>query len=92
MSTPILMHVKIISPQQLILETEAVSVSSKNLEGKFDILPQHTNFITVVENSPIVVKVPHQKDAVFNFPMAIIAVTENKVSIYTYIQPELEKK
>ncbi len=91
MSNPTL-HVRIISPQQLILDTEAASVSSKNPQGNFDILPQHANFITLVENSPIVVRIPKQKPVIFKFPLAIIINTENKVNIYTYIQPQAEKK
>lgn len=86
------LHVRIISPQELILDTEAASVSSKNLQGPFDILPQHANFITLVENSPIVVRTSKQKPLVFKFPLAIIITRENKVDIYTYIQPNLEKK
>lgn len=86
------LHVRIISPQQLILDTEAQSVSSKNLDGAFDILPLHANLITVVENSPIVVRIPNQKPLNFKFPLAIMLVTENKVNIYTYIQPQLDKK
>ncbi len=85
------LHVRIISPQQLILDTEASSISSKNLQGDFDILPQHANFITLVENSPIIVRTG-QKPLTFKFPLAIIITTENKVNIYTYIQPETEKK
>ena len=85
-------HIRIISPQQLILDSEAESISSKNLYGPFDVLAQHANFITVLENSPIVVKIPDQKPVTYNFPLAIILVTENKVNIYTYIQPQLEKK
>lgn len=79
------LHVRIISPQQLILDTEASSVSSKNLQGPFDILPAHANFITIIENSPIVVRIPGQKDTVFKFPLAIILTTENRVNIYTYV-------
>lgn len=86
------LHVRILSPQQLILETDAQSVSSKNLQGPFDILPQHTNFITMVENSPIIIRTPNQKPSTFTFPLAIVTVSENKVNIYTYIQPNLEKK
>ena len=82
------LHVRIISPQQLILDTEAQSVSSKNSQGNFDILPLHANFITVIENSPIIVRVKDQKSAIFKFPVAIIHVQENKVDIYTYIQPQ----
>lgn len=91
MATPTL-HVRIISPQQLILDTEATSVSSKNLQGNFDILPQHANFITLIENSPIVVRISNQKPMTFKFPLAIIITTENKVNIYTYIQPQTDKQ
>lgn len=86
MNNPTL-HVRIISPQQLILDTEARSISSRNSQGNFDILPQHANFITLVENYPIVVMPPNQKPLTFNFPLAIIMTSENKVNIYTYIQP-----
>lgn len=78
------LHVRIISPQQVILDTQASSVSSKNLQGNFDILPLHANFITIIENQPIVVRPPKQKPLSFKFPLAIILTTENKVSIYTY--------
>lgn len=91
MANPTL-HVRIISPQQLILDTEAQSVSSKNSQGAFDILPQHANFLTVVEKEPIEVRIKGQKSKRFNLPLAIIFATENKVNIYTYIQPNLDKK
>ena len=87
MANPTL-HVRILSPQQLILETDAESVSSKNSQGSFDILPQHANFITVVENSPITVRVKGQKPLNFKFPIAIIHVQENKADIYTYNLPD----
>lgn len=86
------LHVRIISPQQLILDTDAQSVSSKNLQGNFDILAQHANFITIVEDSPIVIRMNRQKPLIFKFPLAIIFATENKVNIYTYLRPNLEKK
>ena len=80
------LHVRIVSPQQLILDTEASSVSSKNSQGPFDILPLHANFITVTENQPIVIRLAGQKPLIFKFPLAIILTRENNVNIYTYIQ------
>lgn len=85
MTNPTL-HVRILSPQQLYLDTLVSSVSSKNLSGSFDILPQHANFITIVENQPIVVRIAGQKPVTFKFPLAIIYATQNQVNIYTYIQ------
>ena len=86
------LHVRIISPQQLILDSEAESVSSRNTAGNFDILPQHANFVTLINNSPIVVRPAGQKPLVFKFPLAIILTRENKVDIYTYIQPQTDKR
>lgn len=87
MNNPTLL-VRIVSPQELLLDIQADSVSSKNLQGDFDILPQHANFITLIENNPIVIRVQKEKPLTFNFPIAIILATENKVNIYTYIQSQ----
>lgn len=86
------LHVRIISPQQLILDADAESVSSKNLSGPFDILAQHANFITMVEKNPIYVRIKGQRVQKFDFPMAIIMAADNKVDIYTYIQPDTSSK
>ena len=86
------LRVRILSPQQLILDTQAFAVSSKNLKGAFDILPAHANFITLIENSSIVVRIKGQKPLVFKFPLAIIFAASNQVNIYTYIQAQTEKK
>lgn len=50
------LNVKIFSPTQTIFEGEAVSISSVNSMGKFDILPFHANFITLVQKTPIIVR------------------------------------
>ncbi len=52
-----LLKVKILSPTQTIFEGEAVSLSSVNSSGKFDILPFHANFITLVQNQPLLLRV-----------------------------------
>lgn len=78
------LHLRILSPSQTFFEGEVTSVSSKNMQGAFDILPQHANFITVVENSPIIIRIQGQKPQTFKFPIAIIYAHQNKVDIYTY--------
>lgn len=86
-----LLHVRIVSPQELLLDTEADSVSSKNVQGKFDILPLHANFLTVIEGEPIIIRKKGEKIKEFKFPISIIFTTKNKVNIYTYIQPHVNK-
>lgn len=82
------LRVRILSPQRLLLDIQADAVSSKNLQGKFDILPLHANFITVVEDEPIIIRFKKGKPITFRFPIAIIVTTSNLVNIYTYIQPQ----
>ena len=79
------LHVTILSPTQTIFEGQALAISSKNSAGKFDILPQHANFITLIENQPIVLLLPGKKSLNFNFPKAIIYTTQNLIKIYSDI-------
>lgn len=87
-----MLQVRIISPRELILDTQAQSVSSKNTQGSFDILPKHANFITLIDNQPIQVRIKGQKPLNFKFPIAIIFATEDKVNVYTYVTEEGEKE
>ena len=88
MATQQILNVKIISPTQVFFDDQALSVSSKNLLGNFDVLPQHANMITFIEKSqPIVIRKLNKEKIEFKFPMAIIYVRENQVTIYS--QPEV---
>lgn len=76
-----LLHVRINSPDKVMWEGEAESMSSVNSEGPFDILPYHANFITVVEGKPIRIKT--EKEIVeFTYQKAIVYIHSNTVSIY----------
>lgn len=79
-------YVRILSPQKMLFSAPALSVSSKNQQGNFDILPQHANFISMIENQPIVVRQANKPPVTFKFPLAIIYVTGGKVNIYTNIK------
>lgn len=84
------LEVKIISPKEIIYQGTALSVSSTNSVGKFDILPEHANFITMIKGNPIIIRTVDKKEPlVFNFPLAIIYNIKNKVSVYTDIQYNL---
>ena len=74
--------VEINSPEKELWKGEALSVSSENLSGVFDILPFHANFITIIENKPIKIRTPEKMEE-FNFSNAILYATKNKIIIYT---------
>ena len=80
-----LLKVRIVTPKQLVFEADVLSVSSVNMAGKFDILPEHANFITIVQGQTITIRTRDKKRLVFTFPIAIIYNSENKVNIYTDI-------
>lgn len=82
--------VRIVSPRGVIFEGQATSISSQNSVGAFDILPQHANFITIVENQPISVIKSDNTQEDFHFDLAIIYTRNNQVNVYTDIR-ELPK-
>lgn len=78
-----MLQVQIISPKKDLFSGMALSVSSANSAGKFDILPEHANFITIVDHSPIMIRTADKNILTFNFPLAIIHIQSNQVRIYT---------
>lgn len=83
---PNLLQVRIVSPKQDIFQGPALSVSSRNQAGNFDILPLHANFVTLVEDYPITLRLAGGQKKTFSFKLAIIYLVNNKVNIYTDIQ------
>lgn len=80
-----LLNVRILTPKQTLFEGEALSVSSKNSSGKFDILPQHANFLTLIENQPLTVIKQNKEKITLNLVAGVIYVESNQVHIYTDI-------
>ena len=81
------LYVRIQSPDKIIWEGEAASISSENTEGVFDVLPHHANFISLLnENAPVIVRLPEKKsDPVeYSFGRTVIFVRNNFVSVYTF--------
>ena len=70
------------TPKQTLFECKAKALSSKNSEGKFDILAFHANFITIVEKEPIVVLTDKNEKVEFKFATAIISNNSNTVLVF----------
>ena len=47
------LHVRITQATDVLWEGEALSVSSENVDGPFDVLPLHANFVTLLKDVPI---------------------------------------
>ena len=96
------LKIRITTPRETLFEGEASSVSSTNVDGAFDILPMHANFITFIQGKKIIVRLASPKQGEggtlqgeqkeFELDFAIVYNRENTVNIYTDIQlPNLEE-
>lgn len=86
------LQIRITTPREILFQSEAVSVSSTNVDGAFDILPMHANFITFIQGKEIIVRPSEGEPKKFTFDFAIIYNKNNNVLIYTEIQlPNLEE-
>ena len=84
-ATPETLKVVINSPDELIWEGEAESVSSENSTGKFDVLAEHANFVTMITNKPITIRTVGGKNQVFSYKTAVLSVRGGRVTIYAEI-------
>lgn len=81
-----LIDVTIVSPYEILFSGKALSVTSKNSKGDFDVLSEHAKFITIIENSPIIIKKDDNQNQTFSFPLAIIYVNNDKLKIYAQLE------
>ena len=59
----------------------AFAVSSENTLGKFDILPEHTNFISLIFNKLSILTLGKRKID-FQFKRGVLEVSEDNVKIF----------
>jgi F0F1-type ATP synthase epsilon subunit len=66
---------------QVLFDEEAKSISSKNDTGVFDVLPEHSNFISLITSPLIIRKLDGEKKEI-TFTSGLIKVKENTVHCY----------
>jgi F0F1-type ATP synthase epsilon subunit len=76
------LKVRITRATQLLWEGQAVSVTSKNVDGPFDVLPMHANFVTLIRGEPVKIKLSDGTEKVHSFKYAVMYVQENSVKVY----------
>lgn len=76
----------VLSSAKVLWEGEARSVSSKNTQGEFDILPNHANFITLVNDYPVRLQASDGSEHSFSFTQSVIVVQANVVKIFGNIE------
>ena len=63
-------------------EGKVKTVSSKNRLGDFDILPGHTNFITIILESLTIHTFSPEKKINYQFGRGILEVSKDKVNVF----------
>lgn len=85
MATSRTLSVTVVSPEGAIFQGKAVAVSSWNDKGKFDILPQHANFITLIREKAIL-RLDSSKGKEVEFKQGILYCNNNQVEIFLGIE------
>ncbi len=65
----------------VVWEGAAAAVTGRNVAGAFDVLPEHSNFISIISKK-LVIKTADKKIREFNVESGILQVREDKVMIY----------
>ena len=67
--------------KEVFYQGKAEAVSSQNKLGKFDILPIHANFITLIFDNLSILTLDKKK-ITYQFKRGVLEVSENKVNIF----------
>lgn len=76
------MHVKIYAPFKIYYDDTASSVTALNRVGPFDILPNHHNFISLLEPGDITVRVDGKPDFKMTVNRGVVHVKADEVKVF----------
>ncbi|AHB40482.1 MAG: hypothetical protein ACD_25C00197G0003 [uncultured bacterium] len=80
----ILLSVSVRTREKVLFEGSATTVTSFNLRGRFDILPYHANFITLISKY-VIIDTGKETERQFDIDKGILYAMSNKVSVYVGI-------
>ncbi len=75
-----LLNVSVKDPKKTSFEGQALAVTSKNQKGKFDVLPYHSNFITIIKEV-LTIHLEGEKEITMPVETGIMKVEEDSVKI-----------
>ncbi len=82
MSDAPVLKVQARAPFQLYFEGDALVVTATNTVGKFDILPGHANFFSVINPNSEVIIGTEKEDTKINVSNGIITVKDDEVLLF----------
>jgi len=85
-----LLHVLMMSPEKTLFEGEAIAVSCQNSLGEFDVLPEHSFFMSIIDTH-IDIHTPDHHKKTMRIDRAILQVSHDQVVILIHIQEKEAK-
>ena len=79
--SPSLLHVTVRNRERVFFDSPALAVTSYNATGKFDILPEHVNFISIIKQS-ITIYREDKSTQEFKISTGVLKVNRNMVEIF----------
>lgn len=75
------LNVEVRSRQGVVFSGDLAAITSYNLVGQFDILPEHTNYVSMIKKKLILRRVDGRVEEM-NVDSGIIMVESNKVKVF----------
>ncbi len=75
------MQVKVFSPYRVYFNAEADSISAENDTGPFDILPNHHNFMTLVNGGDMMIRIGKEEKKL-RITKGVMHVRDNQVTVF----------
>lgn len=70
------------SREGVVYQGQVDSLTSYNEEGKFDILAEHANFISLIQRQLIIRQTSDDKPITIDFDTALLRTRKNNVEVY----------
>lgn len=78
-------HLRISNPERTFFDGKAYSLSSKNDSGPFDILPDHAQFISLLNQAELSVNQEDGKTQTYTINRGLISAKANVVRVFVDI-------
>jgi F0F1-type ATP synthase epsilon subunit len=75
-------YLKISSAEQTLFEGDAQSLSSQNASGPFDILPDHSSFVCLLDNVAVDYLDAQAQSKQVHVHRGLVSVKANKVRVF----------
>ncbi len=71
----------VITPEKVVYSNEVTAITVHGTDGYLGILPQHAPLITTLEQGPLNITEPDEKEVTFSLNRGFMEVRENKVVV-----------